>query len=278
MRLKFAENARHLNDLRLNLRSSPEGQSDVGKQDLDGGKDMRMETQAEVRSPVHQDAAVVAMDMTDSAGGPRMAPAAQQGVASCLLVDDNTFDRCMLRRCLARERPGLQLFEAETIGGARDVLTRRTPDLILLDHRLPDGQGASLARELRADPTFDRTLICVVSNTDPRLLDPEVLAVSKDDLTPSGLWSLLDAFQRDRDAEEAEEGAGAGAVQEAGLAGRIAVDAEAAEAMSAAVSRMLRTLRRARTSARRVLPRDARNDLEKLEEMLLAFSEMVERR
>ncbi|WP_425070720.1 response regulator [Sagittula sp. S175] len=187
---------------------------------------------------------------------------------SCLVVDDNSFDRCLVRRCLGRDRPELELFEVDSIGAARAFLTRRTPDMILLDHRLPDGQGASFARELRMNATLDDTIICVVTNADTRLLDPDVPAMSKEDLTPQTLWSLVDDFLEER------------RVAQGTVAGKLVSDfgGVVQDNMSGAVARMLRTLRRARTAARRSIPRAAMNDLDQLEEMLLALSEVAERR
>lgn len=162
----------------------------------------------------------------------------------------------------------MELFEVDSIGAARAFLTRRTPDMILLDHRLPDGQGASFARELRMNATLDDTIICVVTNADTRLLDPDVPAMSKEDLTPQTLWSLVDDFLEER------------RVAQGTVAGKLVSDfgGVVQDNMSGAVARMLRTLRRARTAARRSIPRAAMNDLDQLEEMLLALSEVAERR
>ncbi|WP_183967245.1 response regulator [Sagittula marina] len=192
----------------------------------------------------------------------------RQGPGTCLVVDDNSFDRCMLRRCLGRDRPDLELFEVDCLAGARAFLTRRAPDMILLDHRLPDGQGASFARELKKDERLSNTLLCVVTNADPRLLDPDVLAMSKDDLTPQALWTLIDGFLAEGKAADREHPPTWVAE----------VNAAAQENLAGAVSRMLRTLRRARSTSRRSIPSAAMSDLDSLEEMLLAFSEVVERR
>lgn len=184
-------------------------------------------------------------------------------MTTCLVVDDNSFDRCMLRRCLGRDRPGLDLHEVDSIGAARAFLTRRTPDLILLDHRLPDGQGASFARELRAESRMSDVAIFVVTSADTRLLDPDVPAMSKDNLTPQGIWAMVDDFLAQRSLatttpEAALVEAFGGAMQ---------------DSISVALARMLRTLRRAKTAARRSIPTAAMNDLDQLEEMLLALSD-----
>ncbi len=188
-----------------------------------------------------------------------------QMIGTCLVVDDDSFDRRMVRRCIGRDRPDLDLYECETISAARDFLMRQRPDVILLDHRLPDGQGADFALELRGDRRLDDTMICVVTNSDTRLLDPAIPAMSKDALTPQSIWGMVEAFLAERHvARSTPEGR---LVEE--FSGSMQVT------MAPAVSRMIRTLRSAKIRSRRSIPRAALNDLERLEEMLLAFSEVV---
>jgi DNA-binding response OmpR family regulator len=47
------------------------------------------------------------------------------------------------------EREGFETQVAGTVASARDALERATPDLLLLDVMLPDGDGRDLAREVR---------------------------------------------------------------------------------------------------------------------------------
>jgi len=49
------------------------------------------------------------------------------------------------------EREGFAAEVAATLGQARDAYRHQTPDLILLDVMLPDGDGRDLAREIRQD-------------------------------------------------------------------------------------------------------------------------------
>jgi two-component system response regulator RegX3 len=49
------------------------------------------------------------------------------------------------------DREGFEVDVAPTVEAARQAHTRRTPDLILLDVMLPDGDGRELAREIRQD-------------------------------------------------------------------------------------------------------------------------------
>jgi two-component system response regulator RegX3 len=49
------------------------------------------------------------------------------------------------------EREGFEPEVAGTIASAREAYQRRTPDLVLLDVMLPDGDGRDLAREIRRE-------------------------------------------------------------------------------------------------------------------------------
>ncbi|MFW2586725.1 response regulator [Sagittula sp. SSi028] len=192
-----------------------------------------------------------------------------RGPNSYLVVEDDTFDRNLMRRCIGRDRPDLDLFEVSTLGSARRFLEQSRPDMIVLDHFLPDGEGASFARELQSHGTWSDTLICVVTSADPSTLDTaHVPVIAKHDLTPQSLWALVDVFLAERnfdpDTDVGRAISDFGDTVQAGLASN--------------VSRMLRTLRRARATARRSIPRAAMNDLDALEDMLMTLSETVDRR
>jgi two-component system KDP operon response regulator KdpE len=65
-----------------------------------------------------------------------------------LVVEDEEPNRALLRAILARasdDRLGeIVLLEAGDLASAREVLAQRQVDLVLLDVRLPDGNGLSL--------------------------------------------------------------------------------------------------------------------------------------
>lgn len=187
-------------------------------------------------------------------------------VASCLVVDDNTFDRHMIKRCVGRDRPDLALFECATLTEARRFLDTGHADLILLDNQMPDGSGADFARELRRDRRLTDTVICVVTGGDPRRLGEDVTALSKDHLSTRGLWNMVGAFLEER------------AILRSTSEARLVEDFGSAlsERMAPAVSRMLRTLRMARARLARRDPRLAMDELDKLEEMMLAMADMIE--
>jgi CheY-like chemotaxis protein len=67
-----------------------------------------------------------------------------------LIVDDNEQNAKLARDVL--RAAGLRTIEAATGAGAVARARRDRPDAILLDIRLPDGDGAEFARRLKADP------------------------------------------------------------------------------------------------------------------------------
>jgi CheY-like chemotaxis protein len=67
-----------------------------------------------------------------------------------LAVEDEPLNRRLVHAILEPE--GYRVEDATTLQEARAWLARERPDLILLDLRLPDGDGLGLARELKADP------------------------------------------------------------------------------------------------------------------------------
>ncbi len=74
-------------------------------------------------------------------------PAMRRG-ARILFVEDEATIAEPFGRALARE--GFEVVGARSVTEARERFSRRTPDLVLLDLTLPDGDGRDLCRELRA--------------------------------------------------------------------------------------------------------------------------------
>ena len=68
--------------------------------------------------------------------------------ARILVVDDEKMIRWSLRTSL--EEAGYAVEEAELGGAAIDAASREMPDLVLLDHRLPDRSGIEVLKSLRA--------------------------------------------------------------------------------------------------------------------------------
>ncbi|SMX50867.1 response regulator [Maliponia aquimaris] len=187
-------------------------------------------------------------------------------VSSCLVVDDDTFDRHMIRRCVGRDRPGLRVHECATLAEARSFLDSDHADLILLDNRMPDGLGADFARELRDDRRLNDAVICVVTGGDPRDLGEDVTALSKDRLSTRQLWDMVGTSLEERRI-----------LKSSGQPQILADFGDGADdRLAPGLSRMLRTLRMARARLARRDPQLAMEELEKLEEMMLALVDVVE--
>ncbi|HEX8245965.1 MAG TPA: response regulator [Longimicrobium sp.] len=70
--------------------------------------------------------------------------------ARILLVDDDRVDREAVRRLLARVPGQVEVAEADGVLSAIEVLTGGWYDCVVLDYNLPDGDGLTFLRGLRA--------------------------------------------------------------------------------------------------------------------------------
>jgi two-component system, NtrC family, response regulator AtoC len=69
--------------------------------------------------------------------------------ASVLIVDDERVFRVLAEEALASE--GFEVRQAPNLAKARAELSRAQPDVVVLDRRLPDGDGMELLREERRE-------------------------------------------------------------------------------------------------------------------------------
>lgn len=78
-----------------------------------------------------------------------------------LSVEDEAVNRALLRAVFARDDRlrTARLVEATSLAAARQALTRDRFDLVILDLRLPDGDGLSLTDELQALPDAPAVLV-----------------------------------------------------------------------------------------------------------------------
>jgi two-component system cell cycle response regulator DivK len=97
---------------------------------------------------------------------------------SILVLDDHPMSRMLVARVL--EMAGFNVLEAGCIAIADRVAHAEQPSAVVLDVRLPDGDGLEFARTLRADPaTSDCAIVACTAATSPRD-ESEALAAGVD--------------------------------------------------------------------------------------------------
>ncbi|MBF5045494.1 response regulator [Aggregicoccus sp. 17bor-14] len=84
---------------------------------------------------------------------------------SVLLVEDDVDLGHLVQRLLSQE--GYRVLRAHTLAEARALLAVRTPDAVLMDLVLPDGEGLELVAQLRAVPATAGVPVVVVSGRAP---------------------------------------------------------------------------------------------------------------
>jgi len=190
---------------------------------------------------------------------------ANRALETCLIVDDDVFDRTQMKQAVQRDRPEMQTFEFGTLAEARAYLKTAGADIILLDNRLPDGEGAALAAELGADPRHADTPIIVVTGDDVSKLDFGITALSKDDLSARNLGELVAEFLKARRIARGDDTARM--VEEFGMT--------VSENLMPVFSRAIRTLRSARAQVSRSAPFSAIHGLDQVEDMLMALARVM---
>lgn len=80
-----------------------------------------------------------------------------------LHVEDSFENRILVRRLLQFE--GYIVLEAENAAEATTLLQQHKPDLILMDMNMPDVDGYTLTKEIKADPSrMDIPIIAITAN------------------------------------------------------------------------------------------------------------------
>ena len=79
-----------------------------------------------------------------------------------LIVEDDPSIQRLLVQTLDKE--GYKPSKAKTLGEARALLRLHAPDLIILDRRLPDGDGLELCHELKTAPATAQTPILFLTS------------------------------------------------------------------------------------------------------------------
>lgn len=80
-----------------------------------------------------------------------------------IVEDDRDLNQGLIRALKTQDR---QVFSCGNLRHAREQLLCGTPDLILLDLNLPDGNGLTLLRELRQKSTAPSVILLTANDTD----------------------------------------------------------------------------------------------------------------
>ena len=125
-----------------------------------------------------------------------------------LVVDDDDLDRMAARRALRAGDPSVRVAEAKSCAEALAVLeSEAPPDAVLLDYQLPDGDGLSVLRQVRARSLT--TPIIMLTGYGDELVAVELMKagaadyLAKGSLTPDNLWRSLRGALRLRQTEDA---------------------------------------------------------------------------
>ncbi len=99
---------------------------------------------------------------------------------------------------------GFDVACASTVANAKESLAKRRPDIILMDIMMPDQDGISLTKEIRADPkTSDIPILVVSGLADAGTLNDALLFGAVDYLVkPIDLDSLKGKIERALSAVE----------------------------------------------------------------------------
>jgi two-component system, chemotaxis family, chemotaxis protein CheY len=108
---------------------------------------------------------------------------------SCLILDDSRLVRAVARALF--ESLGFDVCEAEDVRDGLMQCAANAPDLVLVDWNMPDADGISFIRAVRADPALRQPKLLLCS-TETRL------SAIRSALRAGADSYLLKPFNRDR--------------------------------------------------------------------------------
>lgn len=110
-----------------------------------------------------------------------------------LIVDDAPDIREILEIVLGQD--GWEVSSADSLAQANAELLKGTPELILLDYQLPDGDGVSAARDWKTRPELSSIPIVLYTGSEGHQGDPSLAGVIVKTIDPFELSQRLKAFQ-----------------------------------------------------------------------------------
>ena len=112
------------------------------------------------------------------------------------LVDDHELIRRGLRDCMEAEQDLVVVGEAGTAGEAARLIPAIMPEVVVLDVRLPDGNGIEVCRDLRSLHPEIRFLILTTFSDDEALFDAIVAGADGYVLKDTRGANLIESIRR----------------------------------------------------------------------------------
>ena len=98
-----------------------------------------------------------------------------QGSIRLLLVDDHAVLRLGLRTLFERSGDFLVVGEADTVAGSIAAVREHQPDVVIMDVRLPDGNGVDACREILSERP-DTQVVMLTSYSDEERVMASIMA------------------------------------------------------------------------------------------------------
>lgn len=108
---------------------------------------------------------------------------------SILIADDQPIVRSLLVRLVQRANPHARIIDVATGQAALDMFQQLTPHFVILDHGLPDVNGFTVLRSLKAQPCTPYIIVVTGDST----LEDEARTIGADEvwLKPMEVTTLL---------------------------------------------------------------------------------------
>ncbi len=159
------------------------------------------------------------------------------GPLRCIVMDDSRFDRKLLRNIAKSSRYEIEFTEATCIADTRAKLQAQPFDLMVLDYRVPDGDGIEFARQIINDERYSQTAIIMMTGEGSESTAIEALRTGVVDYLPK---DELSADLLDRAIEKALDGV---AEKQTDLATQLALQQEENAALRRIALRNMRLLK-----------------------------------
>ena len=135
-----------------------------------------------------------------------------EDIIKLLIIDDDAIDRMTIQRSLAKTKIAVSIDMAERGKLGLDLLDQNQYDCIFIDYILPDTDGVSLLKQIRAQG-IETPIVIVTSQGDERIAIDAIRSgasdyISKNLLTPDGishsLRSAIKLYEIDKNRKATE--------------------------------------------------------------------------